>query len=111
MAARRTSTDHGRVCVAVLMNEVLYSGHENFSESTEEIAPLTEEEKKQRLEELRAKMAEKKAKQATLDKEDQKKNEVGSGPFRAHCSSCLYTTLSSLLSSCTHKLTCLLSEN
>lgn len=52
------------------------SGHENFSESTEEIAPLTEEEKKQRLEELRAKMAEKKAKQAILDKEEQKKNEV-----------------------------------
>jgi hypothetical protein len=56
----------------------IYSGHENFSESTEEIAPLTEEEKKQRLEELRAKMTEKKAKQAILDKEEQKKNEVHS---------------------------------
>jgi hypothetical protein len=63
------------------MKELIYSGHENFSESTEEIAPLTEEEKKQRLEELRVKMAEKKAKQAVLDKEEQKKNEVGFGPF------------------------------
>ncbi len=48
----------------------------NFSESTEEIAPLTEEEKKQRLEELRVKMNEKRAKQAIIDKEEQKKNEV-----------------------------------
>lgn len=49
--------------------------HMNFSESTEEIAPLTEEEKKQRLEELRAALAEKRTKQAVLDKEEQKKNE------------------------------------
>jgi len=49
--------------------------HMNFSESTEEIAPLTEEEKKQRLEELRAALAEKRAKQVVLDKEEQKKNE------------------------------------
>ena len=63
------------------MNLYMCSGHENFSESTEEIAPLTEEEKTQRLEELRSKMAEKKAKQAILDKEEQKKNEVGSGPL------------------------------
>jgi hypothetical protein len=48
----------------------------NFAESTEEIAPLTEEEKKARLEELRQKMAEKRAKQAIIDKEEQKKNEV-----------------------------------
>jgi hypothetical protein len=80
MAARRMSTDGG-VCFAGLMNKLIYSGHENFSESTEEIAPLTEEEKKQRLEELRVKMAEKKAKQAVLDKEEQKKNEVGFDPF------------------------------
>jgi hypothetical protein len=45
----------------------------NFAESTEEIAPLTEEEKKARLEELRQKMAEKRAKQAIIDKEE---NEV-----------------------------------
>lgn len=52
------------------------SGHDQFEESTEEIAPLTEEEKKQRLKELREKMADKKANQALLDKEEQKKNEV-----------------------------------
>jgi hypothetical protein len=50
--------------------------HVDFSESTEEIAPLTEEEKKARLEELKQKMSEKKAKQAILDKEEQKRNEV-----------------------------------
>lgn len=49
--------------------------HMNFAESTEEIAPLTEEEKKARLEELRQKMAEKRAKQAIIDKEEQRKNE------------------------------------
>jgi ribosomal protein L29 len=52
------------------------SGHTDFSESTEEIAPLTEDEKKQRLEELRKALAEKRAKQAIIDKEEQKKNEV-----------------------------------
>ena len=51
------------------------SGHENFSESTEEIAPLTEEEKKARLEELRNKLAAKRAVQAEQEKEDRKRNE------------------------------------
>lgn len=51
------------------------SGHENFSESTEEIKPLTEEEKKQRLQELREKMAAKKAVQSEQDKMDAKRNE------------------------------------
>ncbi|KAI9729915.1 MAG: hypothetical protein M1818_008355 [Claussenomyces sp. TS43310] len=51
------------------------TGHENFSESTEEIAPLSEEEKKQKLEELRQKAKEKRVKQATIDKEEAKKNE------------------------------------
>jgi hypothetical protein len=50
--------------------------HQNFSESTEEIAPLTEEEKKAKLEELRLKRAEKRARQAQEDKEENKKNEV-----------------------------------
>lgn len=50
--------------------------HQDFSESTEEIAPLTEEEKKQRLTDLRTALAEKRAKQASLDKEEAKKNEV-----------------------------------
>lgn len=64
-----------------------YSEHVNFSESTEEIAPLTEEEKKQRLEELRQKMVEKRAKQALVDKEEQKRNEVrliSSSPHHLH---------------------------
>ena len=51
------------------------TGHENFAESTEEIAPLTEEEKKQRLEELKQKLAAKRAMQAEQDKEERKKNE------------------------------------
>jgi DNA-binding IclR family transcriptional regulator len=53
-----------------------FSGHDQFEESTEEIAPLTEEEKKQRLDELREALAQKRAKQAVLDKEEQRKNEV-----------------------------------
>lgn len=56
------------------------SGHADFSESTEEIAPLTEEEKKAKLEELRQKLAAKRAAQAEQDKLDQKRNEV-----RAFC--------------------------
>ncbi|KAH9810119.1 Domain present in ubiquitin-regulatory proteins [Teratosphaeria destructans] len=51
------------------------SGHDDFSESTEEIAPLTEEEKKQKLEELRVKLAEKRAKQSQEDKVNEKRNE------------------------------------
>lgn len=51
------------------------TGHENFAESTEEIAPLTEEEKKQKLQDLKEKLALKRATQAEQDKEDRKKNE------------------------------------
>ncbi|KAF1940783.1 hypothetical protein EJ02DRAFT_455712 [Clathrospora elynae] len=51
------------------------TGHENFAESTEEIAPLTEDEKAQRLQELKEKLALKRATQAEQDKEDRKKNE------------------------------------
>lgn len=50
--------------------------HVDFSESTEEIAPLTEEQKKQKLQELREKLAAKRAAQAEQDKIDQKRNEV-----------------------------------
>lgn len=50
--------------------------HVDFSESTEEIAPLTEEEKKARLEELRKKLAEKRAKTSEQDKLDKKRNDV-----------------------------------
>ena len=50
--------------------------HVDFAESVEEIAPLTEEEKKAKLEELRRKLAEKRAGTSEQDKADQKKNEV-----------------------------------
>ncbi|KAF7932624.1 uncharacterized protein EAE98_003923 [Botrytis deweyae] len=49
--------------------------HENFEQSTEEIAPLTEEEKQQKLAELREKAKEKRAKQALVDREEAKRNE------------------------------------
>lgn len=49
--------------------------HQDFSESTEDLAPLTEEEKQARLQEMREKLAEKRAKQAEQDKEDAKRNE------------------------------------
>ncbi|KAJ5790501.1 uncharacterized protein N7518_007512 [Penicillium psychrosexuale] len=51
------------------------SGHVDFAESTEEIAPLTEEQKKQRLTELREKLAAKRAGLSDQDKIDKKKNE------------------------------------
>ncbi|KAK3358884.1 ubiquitin-related domain-containing protein [Lasiosphaeria hispida] len=49
--------------------------HTDFSESTDEIAPLTEEEKKARLEELRVKLLEKRQVQALQAKEEAKQNE------------------------------------
>ena len=54
--------------------------HENFSQSVEEIAPLTEEEKKAKLEALREKLAAKRAVQSEQDKADQKRNEVSLVP-------------------------------
>ena len=51
------------------------SGHVDFSESTEEIASLTEEEKKTKLAELRERAAAKKAAASVEDKEAQKRNE------------------------------------
>ncbi|PLB54413.1 hypothetical protein P170DRAFT_432054 [Aspergillus steynii IBT 23096] len=49
--------------------------HVDFAESTEELAPLTEEEKKAKLEALRAKLADKRAGQSEQDKADKKRNE------------------------------------
>ncbi|KAJ4154860.1 hypothetical protein LMH87_000134 [Akanthomyces muscarius] len=49
--------------------------HTDFSESTEEIAPLTEDEKKARLQELRERLQAKRATQSIQDKEDHKRNE------------------------------------
>ena len=51
------------------------TGHENFSESAEVLAPLTEEEKKQKLEELKQKLAEKRAGQAEIEKAERKRND------------------------------------
>lgn len=51
------------------------SGHTDFAESTEEIVPLTEEEKQAKLAELREKLAAKRGIQAEQDKADQKRNE------------------------------------
>ncbi|USW58308.1 Putative UBX domain, UBA-like superfamily, Zinc finger C2H2-type, Ubiquitin-associated [Septoria linicola] len=51
------------------------SGHTDFAESTEEIAPLSPEEAKAKLAELRAKAAERKAKQAVEEKKEQRRNE------------------------------------
>ncbi|KIW34576.1 hypothetical protein, variant [Cladophialophora immunda] len=51
------------------------SGHTDFSESIEEITPLTEEEKKAKLAELREKLAAKRAVQSEQDKIDKKRNE------------------------------------
>ena len=51
------------------------SGHTDFAESAEELAPLTEEERAQRLADMRAKLAEKRAGQAAEEKASQKRNE------------------------------------
>jgi len=47
----------------------------DFAESTQEIAPLTEEQKAQRLAELREKLAAKRAGMSEQDKEDKRKND------------------------------------
>ncbi|WRT66668.1 uncharacterized protein IL334_003628 [Kwoniella shivajii] len=52
------------------------SGHDQFEESTEEIKPLTEEEKKAKLADLREKLAIKRAAQAKIDAKDNKANEA-----------------------------------
>jgi len=68
-------------CGKIFKNTVLAnfhaekSGHDQFEESTEEIKPLTEEEKAQKLIELRAKMTEKKARKAEEELKEQKANE------------------------------------
>jgi hypothetical protein len=62
-----------------------FSGHQDFSESTEEIAPLTEQERAEKLEALKEKLKEKRAKQALADKEDAKRNEVINSLFLPSC--------------------------
>lgn len=51
------------------------TGHDDFSESTEEIAPLTEEEKKQKLQELKEKLAAKRAGMADVEKAERIRND------------------------------------
>jgi UBX domain-containing protein 1/4 len=50
--------------------------HIDFSESTDEISPLGEEEKKAKLAELKERLAAKRALESEQDKIDRKKNEV-----------------------------------
>jgi len=52
------------------------SGHDQFEESTDDIKPLTEEEKKQKLEELREKMSEKRTRKAAEEAKEAKANEL-----------------------------------
>ncbi|TIA87262.1 hypothetical protein E3P99_03296 [Wallemia hederae] len=52
------------------------AGHASFSQSTEEIKPLSEHEKAERLQQLKAKMDEKRKVQAEANKEDDKRNEL-----------------------------------
>lgn len=56
--------------------------HLGFAESLEEVAPLTEEEKKARLDDLRQKLAEKRAGMSEQDKIDKKRNEVSTLRFQ-----------------------------
>ncbi|GAA5872700.1 hypothetical protein JCM1840_004493 [Sporobolomyces johnsonii] len=69
-------------CGKVFRNQALAqyhgtkSGHTSFEESTEELKPLTEEEKAEKLRELRARMEEKKKIQAKKDAEEAKANEA-----------------------------------
>ncbi|KAG6061870.1 hypothetical protein E4U17_006676 [Claviceps sp. LM77 group G4] len=49
--------------------------HTDFSESTEEIAPLTEEQKKAKLDELRERLKAKRSVQSEQDKENARRNE------------------------------------
>lgn len=50
--------------------------HIDFAESTEEVAPLTEEEKEAKLEDLRRKLAEKRTGMSQQDQIDKKRNEA-----------------------------------
>ncbi|KAJ2726636.1 hypothetical protein GGI07_000359 [Coemansia sp. Benny D115] len=52
------------------------SGHSDFSESTEQVKPLTEEEKQAKLAEVQQKIAEKRRKRELEEREEQRKNEI-----------------------------------
>ncbi|KAK5152270.1 hypothetical protein LTS14_008647 [Recurvomyces mirabilis] len=72
-AAAGDAADPGATAMSMFHAEK--TGHDDFSESTEEIAPLTEDEKKQRLQELREKLAAKRAGMADVDKAEKKRND------------------------------------
>merc|ERR1712227_5075 len=52
------------------------SGHSNFSESTEEIKPLTEEEKKQKAKELQEKLKQRRKEKEEQEKQEELKREI-----------------------------------
>ena len=52
------------------------TAHIDFAESAQDVAPLTDEEKKARLDELRKRLVEKRASTSEQDRTDQKRNEV-----------------------------------
>ncbi|KAF8421932.1 ubiquitin-related domain-containing protein [Tirmania nivea] len=52
------------------------TGHDNFEESTEEVKPMSEEEKAAHLEMLKKKLAEKRVTQAIIDQKAQRANEA-----------------------------------
>ncbi|KAH8552212.1 ubiquitin-related domain-containing protein [Umbelopsis sp. PMI_123] len=60
---------------AAAERHAIRTSHQNFSESTEAIKPLTEEEKKEKLAELKARLAEKRALRELQEKEEAKSNE------------------------------------
>ncbi|CCM02662.1 uncharacterized protein FIBRA_04766 [Fibroporia radiculosa] len=70
------------VCGKIFKNTALAnyhaekSGHDQFEESTEEVKPLTEEERKQKLDELREKMAAKRAVKAKEEAKESLANEA-----------------------------------
>ena len=61
------------------------SGHVDFSESIEEILPLTEEEKRAKLDDMRKRLAEKRAGDSEQDKADKKRNEASQSWCKSSC--------------------------
>ncbi|CDS14418.1 hypothetical protein LRAMOSA06587 [Lichtheimia ramosa] len=60
---------------ATAERHAIKTSHQNFSESTQAIAPLTEEEKQAKLAELKAKLAEKRAAKAREEAEERRQSE------------------------------------
>ena len=63
------------IIAASAERHAIKTSHQNFSESTQAIAPLTEEEKQAKLSELKARLAEKRAAKAEQEKEERKQVE------------------------------------